>query len=182
MIDTHLDSLLVKCELRLAALVQSAPTSITDVSDLKSAAHERNQFNYLDLRDVLQDGIDKVWAAAAKQVKIINQSVVIAAGAYGNRSMLTRAMTELLNNAVKFLPTDRQNLLFQRFKRAVHHGETDPGGVGLGLAFVRVVAQKHGGTIKVRSDAGNSATFSLAIPQNFGAGDGNRTHGSSLGS
>lgn len=54
--------------------------------------------------------------------------------------------------------------------------------VGLGLAFVRVVAQKHGGTIEVRSDAGHSATFSLVIPQIFGAGDGNRTHGSSLGS
>jgi signal transduction histidine kinase len=154
---------------------------------------EPGRFDYLDLRDALQDAIDEVWAAAqAKHVAIETRVPTQVAGAYGDRQMLARALANLINNAVKYstsnaavlialdrqgehwaiavrdegpgIPLDRHGHLFQRFRRAVHHGESDPGGVGLGLAFVRVVAHKHGGSVHVESDAGHGATFSLVIP------------------
>ncbi len=154
---------------------------------------EPNRFDYLDLRDAVQDSIDEVWAAAeAKHVKIDAQLPLTSAGVKGDRQMLGRALINLLNNAVKYsdagstvkilierrsdawaitvedqgpgIPRDRQGLLFQRFRRAVHHGSADPGGVGLGLALVRLVAQKHAGRAEVRSDAGCGSTFSLFIP------------------
>ena len=124
---------------------------------------ESTRFEPLNLRDVLQDAIDEVWAsAAAKHVTIINHKTSADCEAHGNRQMLTRALINLLNNAIKFspanttvtvniesvatnwsisvqdqgpgIPLDRQGLLFQRFKRAVHHGETVSGRRGVRIS------------------------------------------------
>ena len=112
----------------------------------------------------------------------------------GDRQMLGRAFANLINNAVKYSPAgadvdvaidrragdwrltvadagpgiakERQSELFQRFRRVVPAGSTDPGGVGLGLAFVRVVARKHGGEASVESDTGRGARFLFVIPAN----------------
>jgi signal transduction histidine kinase len=55
--------------------------------------------------------------------------------------------------------------LFQPFKRL--HGESHPdiGGVGLGLALVHTVVQRHGGRVEVRSEGGKGAEFRLVLPQ-----------------
>ena len=38
-------------------------------------------------------------------------------------------------------------------------------GVGLGLAFVRTVAQRHGGQLQIQSELGKGSTFTLLIPK-----------------
>jgi Histidine kinase-, DNA gyrase B-, and HSP90-like ATPase len=43
-------------------------------------------------------------------------------------------------------------------------GEDDPGGAGLGLAFVRVVTAKHAGEMAVESSPERGATFSISLP------------------
>ena len=152
-----------------------------------------DRFEDLDLRDALQDALDEVWATAeSRRVRIETHLSDDVATVRGDRQMLGRAITNLLTNAVKFsspaatvtaavtrtghdwvisvsdsgpgIPRDRQTHLFQRFQRAVHHGDSDPGGVGLGLAFVRVVALKHRGHVEVDSDTERGATFRFAIP------------------
>jgi signal transduction histidine kinase len=56
--------------------------------------------------------------------------------------------------------------LFQPFKRL--HGESHPdiGGVGLGLALVRSIAQRHGGSVHCegRADGQPGACFVLRLP------------------
>jgi signal transduction histidine kinase len=41
---------------------------------------------------------------------------------------------------------------------------TKPGGSGLGLPLVRMIAEAHGGSVWYRSDAGTGATFTLVLP------------------
>ncbi len=42
---------------------------------------------------------------------------------------------------------------------------TKPGGSGLGLPLVRMIAEAHGGSVWYRSDAGKGATFTLVLPK-----------------
>jgi signal transduction histidine kinase len=57
------------------------------------------------------------------------------------------------------VPADVQERLFGRFQTS---GEM--GGVGLGLAFVKSVADGHGGLVRCHSVPGEGAMFSLYLP------------------
>ena len=49
--------------------------------------------------------------------------------------------------------------LFEPFARVGVATRGDVGGAGLGLAFVRTVAQRHGGEVEVTSEAGVGSVF-----------------------
>ena len=152
-------------------------------------------FEDFDLRDAVQDAYDEVWATAeARHIGIDLAVAPHTAVVHGDRQLLARALVNLLNNAVKFSPDrahvevrsesrgthwaiaihdagpgiapDRQPLLFKRFSRSLHYGDADPGGAGLGLAFVHVVAEKHGGQVEVDSAVGRGSVFTLSLPAN----------------
>src|SRR5262249_13129468 len=53
---------------------------------------------------------------------------------------------------------------FERFYRADASRSRKQGGAGLGLAIVAAVVGAHGGTVKVRSEVGHGATFSVRLP------------------
>jgi PAS domain S-box-containing protein len=52
--------------------------------------------------------------------------------------------------------------IFQIFQRA--HGIGEYEGVGVGLAMVRKIVDRHGGTVKVASRKGEGSTFSFTLP------------------
>ncbi|MCH3865037.1 ATP-binding protein, partial [Campylobacter jejuni] len=54
--------------------------------------------------------------------------------------------------------------LFEPFARVGVATRGDVGGAGLGLAFVRTVAQRHGGEVEVTSEAGVGSVFTLRLP------------------
>jgi predicted ATPase/signal transduction histidine kinase len=57
---------------------------------------------------------------------------------------------------------DRQARIFERFERGVptqHYG-----GLGLGLYMCRLIAEAHGGSIRVESRLGEGATFTVELP------------------
>jgi signal transduction histidine kinase len=51
--------------------------------------------------------------------------------------------------------------IFQPFRRS---RAAEGSGAGLGLAFVKTVIQRHGGTIHVDSRLGEGTTFTLRLP------------------
>jgi two-component system, OmpR family, sensor kinase len=60
-------------------------------------------------------------------------------------------------------PAD-QARLFERHARGAGSRQRRPDGTGLGLAIVSAVAHAHGGTVGVRSQRGDGATFEIRIP------------------
>lgn len=150
-------------------------------------------FESFDLRDAIQDASDEVWASAeVRRIALEVATPRRDARIHGDRHLLARALVNLLGNAVKYSPDgatvrlafdcdaerarvivedqgpgiapERHAELFRKFSRGVHRGDVDPGGAGLGLAFVRVVAEKHGGHVAVGTAAGGGSAFTLSLP------------------
>jgi PAS domain S-box-containing protein len=180
---------------RLDVLAQRTLTLVDGfVALARAESSDPNKFDELDVRDAIQDAYDEVWAAArAREITINLNSPPAWVLVDGDRQLLARAIVNLLSNAIKFSPDrstillecrhqvtnvvicvadngpgiepDQQAQLFQRFTRGVHKGAKDPGGAGLGLAFVRVVAEKHGGRVWVDAQqTAQGAVFCLSIP------------------
>jgi PAS domain S-box-containing protein len=169
---------------RLLALVDNF------VALVRAESANPSTFGPLDLRDAVQDAYDEIWAAAqARNISVLSKVTDELCIVNGDRQLLSRAIVNLLSNAVKFSPEsnsvelacehegtttvvsvidhgpgvepERRAALFRRFSRGLHRGK-DPGGAGLGLAFVRVVAEKHGGAVSAAHEAGT--TFRLSVP------------------
>lgn len=71
----------------------------------------------------------------------------------------TAAVIEVADTGVGIKKEDLP-FIFERFYRA------SEGGLGLGLTIAKELAQAHGGDILVRSDYGNGAAFTVALPLN----------------
>ncbi|MBS0506610.1 MAG: CHASE2 domain-containing protein [Proteobacteria bacterium] len=155
-------------------------------------AHEYHSAPF-DLAAALEETVDDAWATAQDhQVQLRITELPQAAPIQGDRALICRAITNIVSNAIKFSPPgsavqcalraeatywvisvrdqgpgiapEQQSHLFQPFKR-LHEG-SHPGiaGVGLGLALVQTVLQRHGGQVQVRSTRGAGAEFRLLLP------------------
>ena len=147
----------------------------------------------LDLGLVLIEAADTLWPqASAQKVTIQTPPDQEEYLVEGDPALLRRLLTNLLDNALKYGPkggvitcdlttgieagtevcrasiSDRGPGLSEeaarRLFQAFGHGDADHRGAGLGLAFVRTVAERHGG--HVRYQAGSTgATFVLTLPR-----------------
>jgi len=156
-------------------------------------------FQAVDLRELLQDAADEAATlASGKRISIQMTLPEEEALVNGDRDLLTRAILNLLSNAVKYSPPDTaiqcrlardtshwridiadrgygiapENLsrLFTRFTRLQAEGQPEVDGIGLGLVFVKTVAERHAGSITVQSRVatpGNperGTTFTVLLP------------------
>ena len=111
----------------------------------------------------------------------------------GDRMLLHQALSNLLTNAIKYspagtevrigmrkgdgtvrfdvkdrgygIPPEEVARVFEKFYRRPNSETQEQNGFGLGLAFVREVAQLHGGDVTVESREGEGSLFSLWIPE-----------------
>ncbi len=151
---------------------------------------DATRFEELDFGALVHQAIDDAFAAArAKPVQLVRELPDDPLWVQGEFGLLHRAMLNLVLNAVHYAPphsevavrlviadgfaeasvTDHGSgitaadlaRLFQRFNRGAA-GQTS--GTGLGLYFVRTVAEKHGGTVAVDSTPGVKTRFTLRLP------------------
>jgi two-component system, OmpR family, sensor histidine kinase RstB len=61
------------------------------------------------------------------------------------------------------VPDVLRERIFEPFFRLPGHAERE-GGVGLGLALVKQIAQRHGGMVRCEAHAGGGSCFVLSLP------------------
>jgi len=80
------------------------------------------------------------------------------------RSPSARSLVELrINDRGPGVPEAYRERIFESFFRLPGHVERE-GGVGLGLALVRQIAQRHGGSVRCLPRDGGGSSFVLSLP------------------
>ncbi len=182
---------------RLASRVETEAQRLGHtISDLLSLAQieaaEGPRPEPCSIGEVVVQAVERTKAGAAQREVLLRVDEVPAqAVVLGDRRQLVTALTNLLDNAVKYsdpglsvrlsvqlgadviievtdegigIPARDRERIFERFYRVDRARARDTGGTGLGLAIVRHVAVNHGGEVSVRSIEGHGSTFSLRIP------------------
>jgi signal transduction histidine kinase len=150
-------------------------------------------FQEIDLCGLLQQAADAVYPLAqSRKVALVREIPVEPVWVKGEFGLLERMAVNLIQNAVKYSPgnsrvrieltgnADKVGFcvtdsgpgipeaelprLFKRFSRLDSQGGA-VSGAGLGLYFVRVVAEKHGGSVKADTGPDGGARFCVALPR-----------------
>lgn len=150
-------------------------------------------FQEIDLCGLLHQAVDAVYPIAqSRKISLIREIPVDPIWVKGEFGLLERMAVNLIQNAVKYSPRNGQvkiglaeekdkvrfcvidsgpgipenelPRLFKRFSRLSLQGSTAEG-AGLGLYFVRVVAEKHGGSVKADAGPEGGARFCVWLPR-----------------
>jgi two-component system sensor histidine kinase MprB len=171
-------------------IMREVRTQLTEfsslVSDLIGLTREDRthaQLHEVDLTAVLEEAVDRVsmrapglgWAVQLDEARI-----------QGDADLLSRAFTNVLDNAVKYSPPggtvsvtlsdgevrisdegrgvseEDAPFVFDRFFRSEASRATP--GTGLGLSITESVVRQHGGTVAVTDAPGGGASFVLTFP------------------
>jgi two-component system NtrC family sensor kinase len=110
----------------------------------------------------------------------------------GNHTRLMQVMGNLLDNAIRYtprggnvtvlveddggqvtvsvtdtgvgIPAHAKGRVFDKFYRVEGAATRESEGIGLGLATVRSIVERHGGQVRVESTEGQGSTFSFSLP------------------
>lgn len=120
--------------------------------------------------DVEIDGADAVVEGDPRLLRRLVRNLLTNAVRHGAPPIDARA--DRLNGAIRLTVADHgpgvpevdRARLFEAFYRPQGHGETS-GGWGLGLALVRQIAERHGGTADYTPGADGGACFTVTLPR-----------------
>ncbi|MBX7213602.1 MAG: HAMP domain-containing histidine kinase [Thermoflexales bacterium] len=131
--------------------------------------------------------------AEAKRIDLLSsQSGTRPAMVYGDRLRIQRALTNLVDNALRYtqeggrveirlsgddervhiqvvdtgigIAADHLDRVFDRFFRADAARDRERGGTGLGLAIAKAIVEGAGGELSVTSTLGKGSTFTVSLP------------------
>jgi signal transduction histidine kinase len=178
---------------RNAAAQRRLIEDLLDVAGIM-AGKLRLDVRTIAVEEVMQNAVDGAMPAAKAKGICLETTIDANVGTLAaDPERLQQIVWNLLANAVKFTPQGgRVSLSVRRSERALHITVTDTGtgitpdllphvferfrqgatgnsrrhgGLGLGLAIVRNLAELHGGSVTARSDGeGKGATFDVVIP------------------
>ena len=156
---------------------------------LELAAAQRSE---VDLAQLVHEVGDELDPLARAHGLVLEQDAESGVRVVADRDALKRALANLLDNAFRHSPpgapvritaarrngsavlsvadrgpgltAEEQEHVFERFWRSDSARSRESGGVGLGLAIVRRIAESHGGAVAVVSEPGDGSTFEILLP------------------
>lgn len=182
---------------RLADMLQKEAQRVEDIIDdlLELTRLEETSIGAqdIDVDRLVQGAVDKVRAFAdTHRVEVATVGLPSDLTLRGDRRQLVRALTNLLDNGVRYSDPDQRitisveprdttvaiivrdegvgipraelERVFERFYRVDRARSRETGGTGLGLAIVRHVATNHGGRVLVESKPGEGSVFTMELP------------------
>jgi signal transduction histidine kinase len=160
---------------------------VLDTVKIDSGARLSFEITSFDIGEVVREVAEAFKFAGAPPVEISGTSVI---GWWG-RDLMRRVLENMVSNAIKHgsgdeviriayvedhgrlqlsvhnkgavIPPDQIECIFQVFRRAAVKDDGAPSW-GIGLPFVRSVAESHGGSIDVDSSEERGTTFAVDIP------------------
>ncbi|HLH32828.1 MAG TPA: CHASE2 domain-containing protein [Terriglobia bacterium] len=172
---------------RLNQLIQS----FLDIAYIESGRQKITMSDF-EVGPVLKDLATVVGpVAAGKDIAVVTPELN-GLRVRADRLLLYQALTNLVTNAIKYspagttvrigvsngsgavrfqvadqgfgIPADEASKVFEKFYRRGNKETREQSGFGLGLAFVKEVALRHGGDVIVESEVGKGSVFTLSIP------------------
>ncbi len=173
---------------RLGVLVENVLRSaVLDRGELKMKWEE------LDLHRVIEDALHNIRMQIDKQGGSLEQRLdAEKALVQGDRVHLVNVIYNLLDNALKYsgpepsiairtrnsgegivlevadsgigIRKEEQKKIFERLYRVPTGNVHNVKGTGLGLSYVKVIVDKHGGKVDVKSEPGKGTVFRVTLP------------------
>jgi signal transduction histidine kinase/CHASE2 domain-containing sensor protein len=173
---------------RLNQLIQS----FLDIAYIESGRQKITKSTF-EIAPVLKDLLNIIGpVATGKQIALELPSDLNGIRVHADRLLLYQALSNLVTNAIKYspagttvtigvangngavrfevadqgfgIPADEASKVFEKFYRRGNAETREQSGFGLGLAFVKEVATKHGGDVMLESEVGKGSVFTLWIP------------------
>ena len=132
--------------------------------------------------------------AKKKRIRIVAKQGAEVPPVSGDRGLITKAITHLLDNAIKYspertsvmistilesdflnvevedrgygIPKGEHEKIWQKFYRVARDGQSkEDESTGLGLSLVKEIAEQHNGKVSVASAVGRGSRFSFRLPR-----------------
>jgi len=169
--------------------LDSLITGILTYSRL-SDGHQKMETSLIDSVSLIEQICEQANLECERKSIAIKQSLVAGAQFSGNEMLVTRAIDNLLGNALKYSPDGaditistrcdsayfiiqvkdqgpginqaHMARIFEPFYRADDSRSQSTGGYGLGLAIVHKIMEQHGGSVELKNEGGLVATLKFS--------------------
>lgn len=170
-------------------------STFLSVSNLEQADKQEMTKSPIKLDSIVHEVMDDLQESAKKKkIRLIEQSNTHLPPVAADRGLISRAVSNLIDNAIKYspertsviistileadflrvvvedkgygIPSSEHDKIWQKFYRVAREGQDkEEESTGLGLSLVKEVIEQHGGEVVVESEPGEGSKFSFTLPR-----------------